>query len=95
MMPYMRTILTLDADIAARLRRLCRRRNARFKDVVNEALREGLRAIEEKPRSREKSWTQSVSLGGSRVGSLDNVAEILEIVEREVPPKRRSLSSRP
>ena len=49
----MRTTLTLDADVAARLKRLRQRRDARFKDVVNAALREGLRVMEEKPRPRK------------------------------------------
>ena len=79
----MRTTLTLDPDVAARLKRLRQRRDARFKDVVNEALREGLRALEEKPRSRAKAWTKPVSLGGSRIGSLDNIAEVLAIAEHE------------
>ena len=77
----MRTTLTLDPDVAARLMR--QRRDARFKDVVNEALREGLRALEEKPRPRAKAWTKPVSLGGSRIGSLDNIAEVLAIAEHE------------
>ena len=79
----MRTILTLDADVAARLKRLRQRRDARFKDVVNEALREGLRAMEERPRPRAKVWTKPASLGGSRIGSLDNIAEVLALAERD------------
>ena len=79
----MRTTLTLDPDVAVRLKRLRQRRDARFKDVVNTALREGLRVMEDKPRSRPKSWTKPVSLGGSRIGSLDNIAEVLAIAERE------------
>jgi hypothetical protein len=78
-----RTTLTLDPDVFARLKRLRQRRDARFKDVVNEALREGLRALEERPRPRAKAWTKPVSLGGSRVGSLDNIAEVLAIAEHE------------
>ena len=79
----MRTTLTLDPDVVARLKRLRQRRDMRFKDLVNSALREGLRAMEEKPRARPRSWTKPVSLGGSRIGSLDNVAEVLAIAERE------------
>jgi hypothetical protein len=79
----MRTTLTLDPDVAARLKRLRQHRDARLKDVVNEALREGLRALEEKPRPRAKVWTKPVSLGGSRIGSLDNIAEVLAIAEHE------------
>lgn len=79
----MRTTLTLDPDVAARLKRLRQRRDARFKDVVNEALREGLRAMEEKPRLRARPWTKPRDLGGSRIGSLDNIAEVLAIAEGE------------
>ncbi|MBM3646364.1 MAG: DUF2191 domain-containing protein [Alphaproteobacteria bacterium] len=79
----MRTTLTIDPDVAARLKRLRQRRDMRFKDAVNEALREGLRAMEEKPRTRPRSWTKPRRLGGSRIGSLDNIAEVLSIGERE------------
>lgn len=79
----MRTTLTLDADVAVRLKRLRQRRDARFKDVVNDALREGLRAMEEKPRARPRTWTKPLPLGGSRIGSLDNIAEVLANAEGE------------
>jgi len=79
----MRTTLTLDPDVAARLQRLRRRRDVPFKDLVNSALREGLRAMEEKPRPRARSWTKPVALGGSRIGSLDNIADVLAVAERE------------
>jgi hypothetical protein len=39
--------------------------------------------LEEKPRPRAKAWTKPVSLGGSRIGSLDNIAEVLAIAEHE------------
>jgi hypothetical protein len=81
MMQRMRTTLTLDPDVAARLKRLRQRRDARFKDIVNAALREGLRVMEENPRP--KSWTKPMPLGGTRIGSLDNIADVLAIAERE------------
>ncbi len=77
----MRTTLTLDPDVAARLKRLRQRRDMPFKDVVNAALREGLRAMEEKPKPKRKSWTKPLSLGGSLIGPLDNIAEVLAIAE--------------
>ena len=77
----MRTTLTLDPDVAARLKRLRQRRDVPFKDVVNAALREGLRALEEKPKSKRKTWTKPLSLGGSLIGPLDNIAEVLAIAE--------------
>lgn len=46
----MRTTLTLDDDIAAKLQELARRRRVSFKDVVNAVLRNGLTS----PRQRSK-----------------------------------------
>jgi hypothetical protein len=40
----MRTTLSLDDDVAAKLRDLAHRRKRPFKEVVNEVLRRGLRA---------------------------------------------------
>ena len=40
----MRTTVTLDPDVAARLRRLARERGASFKATINETLRAGLEA---------------------------------------------------
>jgi hypothetical protein len=42
MMSSMRTTLTLDDDLAARLRELAHRRKVSFKEVVNTVLRQGL-----------------------------------------------------
>ena len=79
----MRTTLTLDDDVAALLKRVARSRKAGFKDTVNEALRRGLDALAkpaEKPVPyRLRPW----NLGGSRVGSLDNVEEVFSRVEGE------------
>lgn len=47
----MRTTLTLDADLAERLRQLAHDRRVSFKTIVNETLRRGLRdlGVEEEP----------------------------------------------
>jgi hypothetical protein len=78
-----RTTLTLDDDVAAMLKRVAKSRKARFKDTVNEALRRGLQSLTrpaEKPAPyRLRPW----NLGGSRVGSLDNIEEVLSRVEGE------------
>ncbi len=42
----MRTTLTLDDDVAVRLKRLHKKRDASFKEVVNEAMRLGLDRLE-------------------------------------------------
>ena len=41
----MRTTLTLDDDVAAMLERLRKRKGATFKQLVNDALRTGLRQL--------------------------------------------------
>lgn len=79
----MRTTLTLEKDVAALLARVARRRKAKLKDIVNAALRLGLEALarpaDQPAPYRVKPW----NLGGSLVGSLDNVEEVLSRVEGE------------
>lgn len=79
----MRTTITLDDDVAAALKRLARARRARFKDLVNEALRRGLAEGAVPQRAREPFRTTAVSLGRCRPGSLDNVADALAAAEGE------------
>jgi plasmid stability protein len=76
-----RTTLTLDDDVAAKLRSEARRSGRSFRDVVNEAIRRGL-ATRETTESVERFKVETRDLGALRPGlSLDNVAELLEIVE--------------
>ncbi len=79
----MRTTLTLDDDVAAALERLRRSRDVGFKEIVNEALRAGLKELTAKPKRRERFRTRSVALGGFRIGSLDNIAEAIAVAEGE------------
>jgi plasmid stability protein len=76
-----RTTLTLDDDVAAKLRAEARRSGRSFKETVNEALRRSLTA----PRGRPPATAFRVvtrDLGGLREGlSLDNVADLVEQVE--------------
>jgi hypothetical protein len=51
-MSPMRTTLTLDDDIAAKLRELAHRRRVPFREVVNTVLRRGLAAQESLAASR-------------------------------------------
>ena len=59
----MRTTLTLDDDVAKLLERVRRQRGGTLKDVINEALREGLSRLEEPRRARKRHKTKAVSLG--------------------------------
>lgn len=79
----MRTTLTLDQDVAAQLERLRKQRDASLKDLVNEALRHGLREMVARPRKREPMRTRAVDLGRPLIGSLDNIGEVLAIAEGE------------
>ncbi|CAN5428952.1 hypothetical protein BH20VER3_BH20VER3_03300 [soil metagenome] len=78
----MRTTLSLDDDVAAALRAARQRSKKPFKQIVNESLRRGLRPQVSR-RQTSQFRTGSVKLGRCLVGSLDDVAEVLAIVEGE------------
>jgi hypothetical protein len=80
----MRTTLTLEDDVAAALRKAVRKRHRPLKVVVNEALRAGLAALEQKQAAPQAAHrTEGFDLGLSLVGSLDDVADVLARVEGE------------
>jgi hypothetical protein len=79
----MRTTLTIDDDVAAALERLRKKRDASFKDIVNDVLRRGLRDVNSSLRRRKPYRTRTANLGGSKIGSLDNIGEVLAILEGE------------
>ena len=78
----MRTTLTLDDDVAVRLERLRRERNASFKDLVNDILRAGLRAEQNPPKPRKRFRTKTYDLGKPFI-SIDNAMEALAYAEGE------------
>lgn len=73
----MRTTITLDDDVAARLKRLSR--GGRFKDVLNQALRRGLERMEAKEPVPE--YRVRAVIGKPLRTDLDNVAEVLAEIE--------------
>jgi hypothetical protein len=76
-----RTTITLDEDVAAKLRSLSRRSGRAFREVVNDVLRRGL-ARPSESRGRSPFCIVARDLGARRPGvSLDNVAELIEQVE--------------
>lgn len=78
----MRTTLTLDADVSARLERLRKEQALSLKQAVNTALREGLDHLDRPaPGERNPFRTRSVDLGTCRVHRLDDVAEALARAE--------------
>jgi Arc/MetJ family transcription regulator len=77
---YVRTTLTLDDDVAAKLQSMSRRSGQSFKDVVNEMLRRGL-ADAAGPARRRPFRVHARDLGARRPGSFDSVADLLEQLE--------------
>ncbi len=78
----MRTTLTIDDDVLDRARSLAGRLRSPFRCVVNEALRAGLKVVEEPARSRAYQ-TQPHKLGLKAGRNLDNIQELIAQVEGE------------
>jgi len=79
----MRTTLTIDDDVAAALERLRKSRDASLKEVINDLLRQGIREMSARPRQRKPYRTRVAHLGASKIGSLDNIGEVLALIEGE------------
>jgi predicted transcriptional regulator len=81
MLRCVRTTLTLDDDVAAHLDRLRKLAGRPYRELVNDALRAGLVALE-KPATRQAGpYTEAVDLGRPRLPDLDDVSEALAILE--------------
>ena len=78
----MRTTLILENDVAVQLDRLRRARDASLKDLVNEALRLGLREMTAKPKKRNPFRTKTFDMGPFLI-NIDNVAEAIALAEGE------------
>jgi hypothetical protein len=77
----MRTTLTLDDDVAAKLKTESHRAGRPFREVVNETLRRGLERQRASAQRRAFKVTAR-DLGNLKPGlSLDNTAELIEHVE--------------
>jgi Arc/MetJ family transcription regulator len=78
----MRTTLTLDDDVAVQLERLRRARDSSLKDLVNEALRRGLRDMSGPRKKRRPFRTRTFHMGKPLI-NIDNIAEALAYLEGE------------
>ena len=77
----MRTTLTLDDDVAAKLTTESQRAGRSFREVVNETLRRGLESRHATAQRRRFKVTAR-DLGNLKPGlSLDNIADLIEHVE--------------
>jgi hypothetical protein len=79
----MRTTLTIDDDVAIQLERLRRNRDASLKDLVNEALRRGLRDMTTPATKRKPFRTQPIHGVKPLLDNVDNIAEVLAYLEGE------------
>ena len=76
----MRTTLTLDEDIAAKLREETRRRNTSFKETVNTCLRRGLEARSDDGPATP--FTVESRRMGLRPGfDLDGIGGLLDLLD--------------
>ncbi len=84
----MRTTLTIDEDNAVRLERLRKQRDANLKDVVNDALRRGLDAIDAPTKARARVLSGTADLG---LLLFPSVKEALIALDEEEDRKKLSL----
>jgi len=76
-----RTTLTLDDDVAAKLQAESRKTGRAFKDVVNDMLRRGLATRRSGP-ARPPFRVHARDLGATRPGiALDDISALVEQVE--------------
>ncbi|TDI43443.1 MAG: ribbon-helix-helix protein, CopG family [Acidobacteria bacterium] len=77
----MRTTLTLEDDVAAKLKAESKRSGRSLKEIVNEYLRLGFHA-KKSDRKRPPFRVHARDMGELRPGlSLDNIGELLEQIE--------------
>ncbi len=86
----MRTTVTIDPDVQALLRKAVRERGEPFKQVLNAALREGLRAGRQRPVKRFRQRT--FNLGKPLVDLTKALVLAAELEDAEVVsrPRRRA-----
>ena len=75
--------MTIDDDVAAKLKAAMKSERRPFRAIVNDALRAGLKVLHQRPATRKPYRTTGFDLGASLVGSLDNVEDVLARVEGE------------
>lgn len=81
----MRTTLTLDDDVAAKLREQVRKSGNSLKEIVNEALRVGLNRSTPK-KARKRFVVTARPLGLPAGMSYDNIGDLLDQLDGPVRP---------
>jgi hypothetical protein len=82
MMHHMRTTLSLDDDVIEKARKAADMSGRPFREIINEALRAGLRTLSVPPDA--KPYTTKPHKMGLKAGrNLDNIQELLAQIEGE------------
>lgn len=87
----MRTTVTLDPDVAAKLKELAHRRRASFKETLNDVIRKGL-SSQAGTREPSERYVVEPHAGGFRPGidpdKLNQLVDELEIGDFIAEPRR-------
>ncbi len=78
----MRTTLSLDDDVLEKARKVADKSGRPFREIINEALRIGLRSVATAPEVKPHV-TQARRMGLKAGRNLDNVQELLSQIEGE------------
>jgi hypothetical protein len=87
----MRTTLTLEKDVAVALERLQQKRDSTFKDVVNEALRQGIKAMNAPGKSRKPFRTRGMDLGRPLFTTPQELKKLIADMDDEYDRKKLGL----
>ncbi|MBN9578713.1 MAG: DUF2191 domain-containing protein [Alphaproteobacteria bacterium] len=79
----MRTTLTIDEDVAVRLKRLRKARDISLKDLINDALRRGLDAAEKPPAKRKPFRTKTFDAGKPLFDSPEELKALMNRLQWE------------
>ena len=76
----MRTTLTIDDDIVAKLKDEMKRSGRSFREIVNDMLRTGL-SLRQRPQKPKKFKVRARNLGLRPGLNYDNIGELLDQIE--------------
>ncbi|MES1156627.1 MAG: CopG family transcriptional regulator [Alphaproteobacteria bacterium] len=76
----MRTTITLEDDVAVQIERLRKARDLGLKDIINEALRRGLKDMAAKPKKRA-AYQSRVHHGGKLL--IPDVKDALDLMDQD------------
>jgi hypothetical protein len=88
----MRTTLTLEKDVAIALEKLQQKRDSSFKDVVNQALRQGIKAMNASDKPRKPFQTKGVDLGAPLFKTPQELKKLIAEMDDEYDRKKLGLS---